>query len=392
MTSNYPQVSLLLYMIVFSLSFMTRASYLPDKPLLYCPERISYQRKLSDVSEYYQPHSLHPMILRLLHDKQIKVATQFGGGSQYTHNSTELITNSKRLLTGLVCRYRDRVDYSTAVVKFSFSSGLPFRLAGKHSNSFPANKVFCVKLWNAITATTECSKNIVLEPDFHLFVNQLNRNIAHSVQLILVFSRQHQTKMALSKPYAITLDFPFSIYMVADSATHPQEVCSFYSLGKKALKHPALIEIRETLTGLGDYQVHCQAVSNTSRYHQRRPTNNKDSTRSTFFDGINFFTIPNIPKLGQWFNDIPFPDFSQQPPFSQYRQKPGSNWQPYHLEEDELTTAYKTLGLSPGSPQKLVRKKYRNLAKRSHPDKGGNMEAFQRYTKAYETIKQSWQR
>ena len=70
---------------------MTEAKRLSDKPSLYCPEKISYQYRLADVSEYYQPRSLHPMIQRLLHDKKIKVDAQFTADSQYVHNSTQLV-------------------------------------------------------------------------------------------------------------------------------------------------------------------------------------------------------------------------------------------------------------------------------------------------------------
>lgn len=47
---------------------------------------------------------------------------------------------------------------------------------------------------------------------------------------------------------------------------------------------------------------------------------------------------------------------------------------------------YKTLGVSKGSEQKAVKKAYRKLAMKNHPDKGGNPEVFKKIAEAYEVL------
>lgn len=53
---------------------------------------------------------------------------------------------------------------------------------------------------------------------------------------------------------------------------------------------------------------------------------------------------------------------------------------------------YDTLGVSRTANQKEIKKAYRKLALRSHPDKGGNEETFKKITKAYDVLSDEDQR
>lgn len=47
---------------------------------------------------------------------------------------------------------------------------------------------------------------------------------------------------------------------------------------------------------------------------------------------------------------------------------------------------YRTLGISPGSTEEEIKKAYRSLANKHHPDKGGDTAKFQEIQTAYDTI------
>lgn len=51
-----------------------------------------------------------------------------------------------------------------------------------------------------------------------------------------------------------------------------------------------------------------------------------------------------------------------------------------------MTTPYTTLGLSPGASKSEVKRAYRALARRHHPDSGGDEAIFAEVTAAYEEI------
>lgn len=321
---------------------------------------------------------------------------QFRDGFQYKHSRTQLVTDSKRFLTELVCHYRSTVDYSPATLRFVFSSGLPFHITGLHSNTFSTNQEFCYRSWNSIAASEECSKHIALIPGFHLLTNQLSRQLAHSVRLILVPSNRQQIEMVSGVSYAIGLVTHFSIYVIAGAAATEQEVCSIYSLDGESLNYPTLIEVRAKLTGTGGYRVYCQVVSNTARQNKGRPAIIWHfKPQMLFFDDLPLFDIPKILVLSQLLDELSG-WFTQHQAF---HQRNDFHWQGYqsndkrqaqHSGDDDLAKAYKTLGLPPNSPQQNVKKKYRELAKQSHPDKRGNRETFQSYANAYEVIEQSW--
>ena len=48
---------------------------------------------------------------------------------------------------------------------------------------------------------------------------------------------------------------------------------------------------------------------------------------------------------------------------------------------------YKTLGITPTADQNLIRSTYLSLAKREHPDKGGNVSAMRLLNQAYATLR-----
>ena len=394
MTLNDLCVSLLLYQAISVLSFTAEASRLSaETPSLYCPEKITYRYQLDDILKYYQPNPLHPMIQRLLQGKNIRVEAQFPGGSQYVHSSTQLVTDSKRFLTGLVCHYRNKVDYSKATLRFSFMSGFPFGITGLHSGHLPSNKIFCLKSWNAITATEECSKQVVVVPEFHLISNQLNRNLAHSVLLVLASINQPK-KMNAGIFYTVPVSSRFSIYIGTGIEARAQEVCNFHSPRGEALQHPTLVEVREKRTITGHYTVYCQRVSNTHSPHKNKPKMHwQFEWGSSFFNDFHFFDMPDRPMFNQWFDDSfnPYQSFHQRNNFHQqgYYQSEDKK-QPYYLKGDPLAKAYRTLGLSPNTPKKEVKKRYRKLAMQYHPDKGGDREKFQDYADAYEVVAQSW--
>lgn len=62
-----------------------------------------------------------------------------------------------------------------------------------------------------------------------------------------------------------------------------------------------------------------------------------------------------------------------------------SFWRCY-LGEEHLKQAWTTLELEPGTPVPLVRKAYQRLARRHHPDQGGDAEQFRRVREAYELL------
>jgi DnaJ-class molecular chaperone len=63
-------------------------------------------------------------------------------------------------------------------------------------------------------------------------------------------------------------------------------------------------------------------------------------------------------------------------------------WQQY-ISGDEQEKAYQTLGLEEGVSLSLIRKSYRKLAGRYHPDKGGDSLRFMEIRQAYEVLKKS---
>lgn len=65
-----------------------------------------------------------------------------------------------------------------------------------------------------------------------------------------------------------------------------------------------------------------------------------------------------------------------------------SFWQMY-FNQDKLISAYKTLELAQREPINVVKKQYRKLVTKCHPDKGGSHSDFIAVRQAYEVIKQS---
>lgn len=47
---------------------------------------------------------------------------------------------------------------------------------------------------------------------------------------------------------------------------------------------------------------------------------------------------------------------------------------------------YRTLGVSKNADAKEIKKKYRELARKHHPDRGGNAETFKQINEAYEVL------
>lgn len=62
-----------------------------------------------------------------------------------------------------------------------------------------------------------------------------------------------------------------------------------------------------------------------------------------------------------------------------------SFWRRY-LGDEHLQQAWITLELEPDTPLPLVRKAYQRLARRHHPDQGGDPEQFRRVREAYELL------
>ena len=47
---------------------------------------------------------------------------------------------------------------------------------------------------------------------------------------------------------------------------------------------------------------------------------------------------------------------------------------------------YQTLGLEKTSSQEEIKKKFRKLSMKHHPDRGGDKETFQKINEAYQTL------
>lgn len=61
-------------------------------------------------------------------------------------------------------------------------------------------------------------------------------------------------------------------------------------------------------------------------------------------------------------------------------------WQDCYKPEQKQQ-AFKTLGLKPNASKQKVKLRYRELANKHHPDKGGNTETFMQIRQAYELLK-----
>lgn len=61
-------------------------------------------------------------------------------------------------------------------------------------------------------------------------------------------------------------------------------------------------------------------------------------------------------------------------------------WQDY-VSSDQRSNAFEVLGLEGYADAKTIRQAYRKLAKKHHPDKGGDAEQFMRIRSAYEILK-----
>ena len=51
-----------------------------------------------------------------------------------------------------------------------------------------------------------------------------------------------------------------------------------------------------------------------------------------------------------------------------------------------MTDAYKTLGVARDATEDQIKKAYRSMASKHHPDKGGDTAKFQEVQSAYETL------
>ncbi|KEA65150.1 DnaJ-related protein [Marinobacterium lacunae] len=71
---------------------------------------------------------------------------------------------------------------------------------------------------------------------------------------------------------------------------------------------------------------------------------------------------------------------------SQYvRQLLNGFWRRY-CGDSRIEQAWQTLGIAPGTEPEAVRRAYRRLAARHHPDRGGDVEQFRRVREAYELL------
>lgn len=59
---------------------------------------------------------------------------------------------------------------------------------------------------------------------------------------------------------------------------------------------------------------------------------------------------------------------------------------PHMRINNEITMAYKTLGIKVGADKTQIKGAYRNLAKQHHPDIGGNAQIFMKVQEAYEIL------
>jgi len=56
----------------------------------------------------------------------------------------------------------------------------------------------------------------------------------------------------------------------------------------------------------------------------------------------------------------------------------------------ERQQALRVLGLPPNATQQQIKRRYRSLAKRYHPDRGGDQKEMQRIIAAYECLKKDF--
>ena len=78
---------------------------------------------------------------------------------------------------------------------------------------------------------------------------------------------------------------------------------------------------------------------------------------------------------------MPRASYSAPPPFPPRQEPPRKSY-----DADPNTQHYNTLGLHPGASQDEVRKAYKKLAMKHHPDKGGDAEVFKKINNAHHIL------
>ena len=391
-------------LISYMLSHAVEARDDPSKtPLLTCPEIIFTKNHSVHFVSGFNPHNTHPMIQLLLQERKIKIEVQSTHSNHYSHTSTRLLIDTNRKLKALLCHYKSATDFSDALVRFSFSPGFAFLLDNNKSLRFLAHELACVSAINSFTAKEECAKKVTVHPGFILIQNRLN--LPSMEKLLLELSHRKQYILAKGAIVAVPFGHHFTIYRVApNSPANRKEICSSDLFPDNGLKKPALVEIKEARTNTGAIQpacyLHTESSGNDSG--QRASSRHQNfAEKPSFYSAWEFMHESLSDSLDSLFINLGFIGFSnlwnrgssqfftEGNPYQQWFRFENSH--PQTPKKDNLAAAYKTLGLPPGSSKNTVKKKYRELAKNHHPDKGGDVDAFQRYTEAYEVIKESWE-
>lgn len=138
------------------------------------------------------------------------------------------------------------------------------------------------------------------------------------------------------------------------------------------------------LSSLIEFFKECEEYNNEI-YNKKETPNNKEDD-----DFEPFFTYDSAYTKEKYVGDI-FNEYAKQ--YSEKKKEEKSADDIIRTRTETFPKCYKTLGFSkrPESPDE-IKKKYRDLAKKLHPDLGGSEDFFVQLNKAYKEALEVWKK